>query len=306
MSKRGFISRYLLILKKLKVKPYSTYEELQVYIENQFDYLQMQDDTLNIGFSKRTLQRDIKEIRNVFGIDIEYSKSQKGYFISQIENENMNFQRMLEAFDLFNALNLTNDLESFVHFEKRKPQGSDHFYGLLHGIKNHFMIRFNYLKYYEGEISKREVEPYALKEFKSRWYLLAKDLKDEKIKTFGLDRIAELEIGKKRFEWPLHFNVNALFQNSFGIINPTDGKCEEVTLSFDAFQGKYIKSFPLHHSQQVLKDNEDETIIKLSVNVTYDFIMELLSYGDRVRIISPKNLKNEVCKRYSSALKQYS
>lgn len=46
MSKRGYISRYLLILKKLKVKPYSTYEELQAYIENQFDYLQMQDDTL--------------------------------------------------------------------------------------------------------------------------------------------------------------------------------------------------------------------------------------------------------------------
>jgi predicted DNA-binding transcriptional regulator YafY len=91
MSKRGYISRYLLILKKLKVKPYSTYEELQAYIENQFDYLQMQDDTLNIGFSKRTLQRDIKEIRNVFGIDIEFSKSKKGYFISQNENENMNF-----------------------------------------------------------------------------------------------------------------------------------------------------------------------------------------------------------------------
>ena len=77
MSKRGYISRYLLILKKLKAKPYSTYEELQGYIENQFDYLQMQDDTLNIGFSKRTLQRDIREIRNTFGIDIEYSSLAK-------------------------------------------------------------------------------------------------------------------------------------------------------------------------------------------------------------------------------------
>src|SRR5690606_31350284 len=110
MSKRGYISRYLLILKKLKVKPYSTYEELQTYIENQFDFLQIQDDTLNVGFSKRTLQRDIKEIRNVFGIDIEYSKTNKGYYISQSETENMNFQRMMEAFDMFNSLNLAQDL----------------------------------------------------------------------------------------------------------------------------------------------------------------------------------------------------
>src|SRR5664279_1906682 len=106
MSKRGYISRYFLILKKLKVKPYSSYNELQDYIGNQFEYIQMQDDTLNIGFSKRTLQRDIRDIRNLFGVDIEYSKSSKGYFISQNETENMNFQRMVEAFDMFNSLNL--------------------------------------------------------------------------------------------------------------------------------------------------------------------------------------------------------
>ena len=125
MSKRGYISRYLLILKKLKAKPHSTYEELQSYIENQFDYLQMQDDTLNIGFSKRTMQRDIKEIRNTFGIDIEYSKTAKGYFISQSETENMNFQRMIEAFDMFNSLNLAQNLTPFIHFEKSRPQGTE-------------------------------------------------------------------------------------------------------------------------------------------------------------------------------------
>ena len=140
MSKRGYISRYLLILKKLKTKPYSNFEELLSYIENQFEFLQMQDDTLNIGFSKRTLQRDIKEIRNVFGINIEYSKTHKGYFIDQNESENMNFQRMIEAIDLLNTLNIAQDLQPFVHLEKRKPQGTDNMYGLLHAIKNRFRV----------------------------------------------------------------------------------------------------------------------------------------------------------------------
>jgi predicted DNA-binding transcriptional regulator YafY len=103
----------------LKRKRYSTYEDLKAYIANQFEYLQMQDDTLNIGFSKRTLQRDLKEIRNIFGIDIEYSKANKGYYISQSETENMNFQRMMEAFDMFNSLNLAQDLAPFIHLEKR-------------------------------------------------------------------------------------------------------------------------------------------------------------------------------------------
>ena len=74
----------------------------------------MQDDTLSIGFSKRTLQRDIREIRNTFGIDIEYSKKAKGYFISQSDMEYMNFQRMIEAFDMFTSLNLAQDLTPFI------------------------------------------------------------------------------------------------------------------------------------------------------------------------------------------------
>ena len=298
MSKREYFLRYSLILKKLQ-RTTASFQDISNYLLRESELLDV-----DLTISKRTFQRDITEIRDIFQVDIQYDASRKVYFVVADQKPDIT-SRMLEAFDMFNALNLTNDFESFVHFEKRKPQGADHFYGLLHGIKNHFLIRFNYLKYYEGEISKREVEPYALKEFKSRWYLLAKDLKDEKTKTFGLDRIAELEIGKKRFEWPLDFNVNVLFRNSFGIINPTDGKCEEVTLSFDAFQGKYIKSFPLHHTQQVLEDNADETIIKLSVNITYDFIMELLSYGDRVKIISPPSLKKSICENYAKALKQY-
>mgnify|MGYP000412043991 CR=1 FL=1 len=116
MSKRAYISRYLLIIKKIKAKPYTTSEELQHYIEKQMDHLQMQDDTLNMGISTRTLQRDIRDIKNLFGVDIEYSKTSKGYFINQSEMENMNFERMMEAFDLFNSLNIqlrlrfTNDL----------------------------------------------------------------------------------------------------------------------------------------------------------------------------------------------------
>jgi predicted DNA-binding transcriptional regulator YafY len=183
MSKRGFISRYLLIIKKLKAKPYSTFEELQAYIDNQMDYLRMQDDTLNIGASIRTLQRDKKEIRDLFGIHIEYSKSNKGYYIVQNETENMNFQRMMEAFDIFNSLNVAKDITPYIHLENRKPQGTENLHGLLHAIKNRLQIEFSYQKFWEDIITKRITEPYALKEFKSRWYIMAKDMNDGKVKV---------------------------------------------------------------------------------------------------------------------------
>ena len=305
MSKRGYISRYLLILKKLKVKPYSTYEELQIYIENQFDFLQMQDDTLNVGFSKRTLQRDIKEIRNVFGIDIEYSKTNKGYYISQSETENMNFQRMIEAFDMFNSLNLAQDLTPFIHLEKRRPQGTENLYGLLHAIKNKLKIKFTYQKFWEEELSQRIVEPYALKEFKNRWYVLAKDSKDNNIKSFALDRLTNLEITTQHYQYPDNYSIEQSYRYCFGIISPNGSDPQDIILSFDPFQGKYIKTLPLHETQQVLVDNDKETRIKLKLCLTHDLVMELLSFGDNMKVIEPKAFADEIKQAHKNAFKQY-
>jgi len=305
MSKRGYISRYLLILKKLKVKPYSSYEELQTYIENQFEYLQMQDDRLNIGFSRRTLQRDIKEIANIFGIDIEYSKQQKGYFISQSEMDNLNFQRMMEAFEIFNSLNIAQDLAPFVHLEKRKPQGTENLYGLLHAIKNNFQIMFDYQKFWEEESHQRLVEPYALKEFKSRWYIIAKDNKDATVKSFALDRLTHLEISNRKFDFPKNYNIEESYRYCFGIISPNEEEPQDIILSFDPYQGKYIKTLPLHETQQVIIDNENELQVKLKLCVTHDLLMELLSFGDNVKVLQPKSLAEEIRLAHQKAFKQY-
>lgn len=305
MSKRGYISRYLLILKKLKAKPYSTYETLQSYIEYHLDFLQMQDDTLNIGFSKRTLQRDIKEIRNVFGIDIEYSKSHKGYFISQNEAENMNFQRMIEAYDMFHSLNLSQDLTPYIHLEKRRPQGTENLYGLLHAIKNRLQIKFVYEKFWNEETSHRSVAPYVLKEYRNRWYLIANDDKDGTIKRFALDRMTNLEITNQTFQYPNNYSLEQSYRYCFGIINPDDSEPQDIVLSFNPFIGKYIKTLPLHETQQVIVDNDEETKIKLRLYLTHDLVMELLSFGENMKVIEPKSLADEIKQAHEKAYRQY-
>ena len=305
MSKRGYISRYLLILKKLKAKPYSTHEELQTYIENQFEYLQVQDDNLQMGFSKRTLQRDTKEIRNLFGIEIEYSKSQKGYFISQNETEHMNFQRMLEAFDMFNSLNLAQDLTPFIHLEKRRPQGTENLYGLLHAIKNRLQIKFDYQKFWEEALDQRLAEPYGLKEFKNRWYIMAKDCKDNNIKSFALDRLTNLEITNRAYQYPHNYSIEDTYRYCFGIISPNDEEPQDIILSFDSFQGKYIKTLPLHHTQEIMVDNAKELKIQLRLCLTQDLVMELLSFGESVKIIEPKSLADQIKQAHQKAYKQY-
>ena len=305
VSKRGYIYRYLLIIKKLKAKPYASFNELHAYLEHQLIYLQMQDDLLDIGFSKRTFQRDLKEIRNIFGIDIEYSNAYKGYYIVQDQAENLNFQRMMEAFDVFNSLKIANDLTPYIHLEKRKPQGSEHLYGLLHAIRNRLQIRFTYKKFWDDDISQRTAEPYVLKEFKNRWYIMAKDRKDNVVKSFGLDRISNLEITSAKFIYPEDNIVEESYRYCFGIEGPSLEEPETILLSFDPIQGKYLKSLPLHHTQKIVLDNTEETRLQLKLHITRDFIMELLSFGGYVKVLAPQSLAEDVKAAHQEAIELY-
>ena len=298
MSKRETAIRHRLIMRKIKKYP-ATFNEIADYLEFESE---LQGYNFNIG--KRTFQRDLDDIRSIHNTDIQYDFSRKVYFIDNEEQSEVN-ERILEAFDTFNALNISDRLSNHIHFEKRRPQGTDNLYGLLHAIKNQVQIKFTYQKYWEDELTQRQVEPYALKEFKNRWYVLAKDLNDKKVKSFALDRLTALEITKMKFQLPINFDVNEHFKYSFGIISPNEDEPQEVILSFTPFQGKYIKSLPLHESQQVLVDNNVEFRLKLMLYITHDFIMELLSYGANLKVIQPDSLIDELKLSCQNTIKRY-
>lgn len=298
MSKRDYILRYLLIVKKLRNSRLATFNEINDYIKREFELL---DTPRNI--SLRTFQRDLNEIRTIFNIDIRCTDSNQ-YYISEEENSGFN-NRMMEAFDIINSLCTGQQLTPYILLEKRCPLGTEHLYGLLHAIRNCFIVHFEYHKYYEQDITLREVEPYALKEFKGRWYLLSKDHKDDIVKTFALDRMNDPEISKKKFTYPENMNPNDYFKNCFGVITSDESKPEEIVLSFEPLQGKYIKSDPIHESQKILMDNNEEFLIQLKLFLTHDFIMELLTYGENVKVVKPARLIRDLKTVYQDALNQY-
>jgi predicted DNA-binding transcriptional regulator YafY len=295
MSKKEVINRYSLIINRVRKSP-ATLKDINNYLERESEI-----QGYDFRISKRTLKRDLEDIFSLYKIDIQYDFSAKVYRIVSQDEPDLN-NRMLEAFDTFNALNQTEGISRFIHFEKRRPNGTENFHGILHAIQNSKMIKYTYHKYWNDEVSIRLLAPYGLKEFKNRWYVIGKDEKDGEIKTFGLDRITELEITAKKFSYPQGFDLNEIFANCFGIINPKNLKPEKIVLSFDAEQGKYIKSFPLHSSQQVLKDDDNKLHISLYVLPSFDMIMEILSYGERVTVIQPTTLREEVKTRYLKAL----
>lgn len=298
MSKREAISRYNLIINRLRKQP-SSFNEIS-------DYLKVESDiqSYNFTISKRTFQRDLQDIYSIYNIEIKYNFTKKVYFINYDDEAEIN-GRILEAFDTFNALNVSDRISENIYFEKRKPAGTENLYGVLHAIKNKLVVKFVYQKFWEEKSSIRKAEPYALKEYNRRWYVLAKDLRDNKTKTFALDRLSSLEISKYKFSVPENLNVEDIFRYCFGIITTNQEHLEEIHLSFTPFQGKYIRTLPLHETQKILVDNENELLVSLKVFITQDLIMELLSFGNNMKVIKPQSLIEIIKKEHEKAFKNY-
>ena len=295
MSVRQTIKRHFKIISLLRTRSMS-FEELQNEMSNDPDSIEE-----NLLTSQRTFQRDLVDIDSIYGIAISSNRSQNRYFIKE-DYEDNHSQRLRENFEILNAIRLSKSLGNNLIFENRKSLGTEHMAGLLHAIQNHLAVTFGYHKFWDESESSRTVKPLALKEARNRWYLIAMD--QHKIKNFALDRISNLTVTASKFT-PVEYNVQQNFKDSFGIINGTDEEGEEVVLSFTPQEGRYVESLPLHHSQELVLKNEDEIRFSYFIRPTYDFRMELLSYGDQVKVLEPANLKKTIKKQLQQALKSY-
>jgi len=61
----------------------------------------------------------------------------------------------------------------------------------------------------------------------------------------------------------------------------------------------------LHSSQEIIIDNDSELVIKLKIFITYDFVMEILSYGYNVKVLKPPSLVDSIKKNYENTLSKY-
>ena len=295
MSVRQTIKRHFKIISLLRTRPMS-FDELQYEMSNDPDSIEE-----NLLKSQRTLQRDLQDIESIYGIIIKSDRSHNRYRILE-DYEDDHSQRLRENFEILNAIRLSKSLGNHLIFEKRKSLGTEHMAGLLHAIQNHLAVSFDYFKFWDESVSSRTVKPIALKEARNRWYLIALD--EDTIKNFALDRIKELIITPTKFS-AVEYNVHREFRDSFGIINGTDEEAVEVVLSFTPREGRYVQSLPLHHSQELVLKNEKEIRFRYFIRPTYDFRMELLSYGDQVKVLKPEALKMSIKTQLQTALKSY-
>jgi len=298
MSKQVYIARYLKIINFLK-RGKASFEDISDYLERQSEI-----EGMDFLISQRTLQRDLNEIRTIYNIDIKCNKSSGMYYIADQEDLNEN-QHLLASFDLFNALRLTSNYSDLIQFENPNVKGSEHIYPLLQAIKGKNITEIIYKKFEDDIAETIVIEPYLLKQFRGKWYLICIKSSINKERTYALDRIEHVEVKRKRFNVSNTLDLKNYSNHCFGIINPTGEKIESIVFSFDSEQAKYLRNFPIHSSQKELQKKGDEVFFEIKVYITFDLVAELLLYGDRITIHSPKKLIKDLRNTYNACLKKY-
>lgn len=125
---------------------------------------------------------------------------------------------------------------------------------------------------------------------------------DGVMKCFAVDRMSLSEALAQKFDRDESVDAKAMFRESFGIWNDPDDPVEEVILHYDSLDGAFVKTSPLHETQQILSDDPRTGLtVRLDLKITNDFVMELLSRSRSLEVLAPMHLRERVKKVFDAA-----
>jgi len=245
-------------------------------------------------------------IAEMFGIDISCHKNSNEYYIEDTEDLVNNKLKMwlLNSFSVSSILQENVNLKNRVIFED-VPVGMQFMEPILRAMEKNHQVIMDYQSYDWSTASSINVEPYFLRLFKHRWYLIGKNTEREHIRNYPLDRIQKITVTENKFNSPKKFTAQEYFYDYYGIITDDDLKTEQTILKITSEQAPYLRNLPLHHSQKEIKKKDNYSLFELDIRPTYDFVQQLLSYGSALEVIKPIDLRDTMIQEIKGMALQY-
>ncbi len=291
--------RYIWLLNTLLDNDSLTFEELG---------LLWLDDPLSDGeLPLRTFHEHRKGIKELFGVDIECDKSDGfRYYVKNPEllNQNRLAKWLLKAYNVPKEFATYNRLKDRVLLEEMSG-GNAFVDPILDALQRDVVIIVDY-QGYEGPHEIYHISPYALKAYNRQWYLLGYVNEKNAIRNIALNRILDLKVTNKSFERPKDFDARKYYANTIGIFVNEDLPVETVKIRAYGVQPEYLRALPLHKSQQEIKTKHGEYADFLyRLCVTPELISTILSMGEKVEVLEPEGLREEIKKRIEKCLSSY-
>ena len=266
-----------------------------------------------VDLARATFNRHRDAIMDMFGIIIECDHRDNTYYIynEQVLREDSVQNWMLSTLTVNNIISESQSLQDRILLE-RVPSEGEYLPMVIEAMKRSVRIAIKYRKYGDEEPRSLDFEPYCLKMFRQRWYVLGhfhRDMDDgEDIDYFGMfafDRIQEMRLTDVKFLIDPDFDAEAYFSECYGVLVNDDTEAETIRIRVYGYEQYYITDLPIHHSQREIARSEGHTDFELFVRPTPDFIKHLIGLGCQVKVLSPKWLAKEVARIHYESLMLY-
>ena len=284
MSTAGLINRYVFFITTINNRGPISLEEIQRRFESHFGRGE--------ELSERQFHRYTDAVEELFDIEIKYSRTQRGYVIADREGiYNMGMRKwLIQTFSVNNILHESQDLKNRILLEN-VPSGQQHLTTIVDAMRESVSLSMTYQSFWMDEPATFEVEPYCVKLFEQRWYMLGKSEGYDDLRIYALDRIKELEPTERKFKLPKKFDAAKFFEDYYGIIiSDDDYDVCPVALQVDAQQSNYLRTLPLHHTQVEVECNDEYSIFEYRLCPTFDFRQKILSMGGAIEVLAPEEL----------------
>lgn len=259
-----------------------------------------------VEISRSTFNRHKDAIADIFGVIIECDKREG--FKYYIANKSVLYEETIQNW-MLSSLTVHTAIQEGISLQKRIlleeiPSGYKYLQPLLEAMKSSRCITFTYQKYNDAETKTYSTaEPYCLKLYKQRWYLLAK-IKHQ-FRTFSLDRIKSMEILEDTFLLDKDFDAEAFFSDYFGVFRNEKIPPQKVVLRATKEERPYLRDLPLHHSQKEISNTADYSDFSYFLSPSDDFIGEILRKKNRLYVVSPTELREKVLLSIKDMEKNY-
>jgi predicted DNA-binding transcriptional regulator YafY len=171
---------------------------------------------------------------------------------------------------------------------------------LVEATLQHRQVTMRYHSFSSNREKTYTLEPYRLLFGQGGLYVIGMVPEYGELRTFAVDRIAQLSLTEERFE-PLELPDDA-FAHSLGV---NQGTPEPVEIVFAPKIARYVRERVWHPSQQVQEQADGG--LRLTLNVVNDWALKswILGFGALSTVVSPASLAAEISQELDAAVKNY-
>ena len=254
--------------------------------------------------ARSTFARHKDAIEDIFGIYIDCDR-QNGYeyYIGNdyVLREDSVQNWMLSTLSVNNVVSESLSLQDRILLQQVPTEG-EYLKMVIDAMKKSVRIAVEYRKYGTDKPNHLNFEPYCIKLFKQRWYILGhfhRDATEEKPESdyfgiFSFDRILEMSLTDVKFKIDPDFDAQEYFSECYGILSGDGTKAERIVIRAYGYERYYIRDLPIHHSQKEIGQGEDFADFELYMRPTIDLSAHFLSRGSQVKVLSPQWLADEI------------